>query len=173
MSKRDLFLAELKSHYDKEFELKNTLESKANYILAAAGIVVTLLFSFGSPIIEKLAQHSEVFLTARVLLITGISANVLAILCSVLAFRITLYKYAMPSDAFYDDKGNLNDEVIAEYSDGNDLDVFGDTMIETYLDCNRHNDAMNNEKTIKIKIAQWSFFTGIVIIPLIIVLIMK
>jgi hypothetical protein len=32
MSTIDLFLDELKSEYDKEFELKSSLENKANYL---------------------------------------------------------------------------------------------------------------------------------------------
>jgi len=37
MSTIDLFLDELKSEYNREFELKPSLENKANYILIAAG----------------------------------------------------------------------------------------------------------------------------------------
>ena len=36
MSTIDLFLDELKSEYDRGFELKSSLENKANYILIAA-----------------------------------------------------------------------------------------------------------------------------------------
>ena len=54
MSTIDLFLDELKSEYDKEFELKSSLENKANYILIAAGVTMSLLFSFGAVLVDKL-----------------------------------------------------------------------------------------------------------------------
>ena len=57
MSTIDLFLDELKSEYNREFELKSSLENKANYILIAAGITMCLLFSFGAVLIDKL--HSD------------------------------------------------------------------------------------------------------------------
>ena len=57
MSTIDLFLDELKSEYNREFELKSSLENKANYILIAAGITISLLFSFGAVLIDKL--HSD------------------------------------------------------------------------------------------------------------------
>jgi hypothetical protein len=148
VSKRQLFLNELKKQYDKEFELKNTQENKANYLLAASGIVVTLLFSYGSPIIAKLSQHSQLLLSADILLIISVSANVLTILFSVLAFKIQQYRYSMPSDAFYNDDGTLDDETIAQYRDGNDIDVFGDTMIDNYIRCNRSNGFTNKGKVL-------------------------
>ena len=60
MSTIDLFLDELKSEYNREFELfelKPSLENKANYILIAAGVTMSLLFSFGAVLIDKL--HSD------------------------------------------------------------------------------------------------------------------
>ncbi|HET9774608.1 MAG TPA: hypothetical protein VFP25_06450 [Nitrososphaeraceae archaeon] len=53
MSTIDLFLDELKSEYDKEFELKSSLENKANYILIVAGVTMSLLFSFGAVLVDK------------------------------------------------------------------------------------------------------------------------
>jgi len=46
-------LNELKIQYEKEFELKNSLENKANYLLVSSGIIAGLLFSFGATLLEK------------------------------------------------------------------------------------------------------------------------
>ena len=52
MSTIYLFLDELKSEYDREFELKSSLENKANYILIDAGVTMWLLFSFRAVLID-------------------------------------------------------------------------------------------------------------------------
>jgi len=44
----------LYGQYDKEFDLKNTLEGKVNYLLTIAGVVSTLLFGFGTFLIDNL-----------------------------------------------------------------------------------------------------------------------
>ena len=61
MTTIDLFLDELKSEYDREFELKSSLENKANYILIAAGVTLSLLFSFGSMMVGTLTSNYEYF----------------------------------------------------------------------------------------------------------------
>ena len=44
MESEDLFLRELKLEYDRQFEIKRDLESKANNIMTISGTVATLLF---------------------------------------------------------------------------------------------------------------------------------
>jgi hypothetical protein len=64
--------------------------------------------------------------------------------------------------------------VIAEYRDGagkNDIQsvtIFKESMIQNYLRCNLQNGQQNEKKSIIIEIAQWLFFAGVIIVPIII-----
>ena len=173
MTTIDLFLEELKSQYKQEFELKSTLENKANYLLIAAGVTMTLLFSFSPTIFTYVKPDYQYFHYVIIFLFIGILSNGLSVLFSVLAFAIKPYRYAMTHDIFFNKTGDFNYSKIKEYRDGEGKDkeesekIFKETIIETYLRCNRNNGKQNSTKAIKVQIAQWFFFSGMIFIPLI------
>jgi hypothetical protein len=166
LSSKDLFLQELKSQYDKEFDLKSTLEGKANYLLTIAGVVSTLLFGFGTFLIDNLNTNYPFLSHISTLIIAGVAINIVSILFSVLSFKIQPYRYVMPFDHFFYDDGTFNEKAIEEYRDEPNVDVFKDTIIETYLRCIKDNGLTNKGKAIKVKIAQWLFFAGVITIPI-------
>jgi len=168
LSSKDLFLEALKSQYDKEFELKDALEGKANNLLTIAGVVSTLLFGFGTFLISNLNADYQPLPYLSFLLVVGVVTNIISILFSVMSFKIQPYSYAMAYNNFYNEDGTFNEETIEEYRDEKDVNVFKETIIETYLRCIKHNDLMNNGKALTIKIAQWFFFAGALTIPLMI-----
>ena len=86
MSTIDLFLDELRSEYDKEFELKFSLENKANYILIAAGVTMSLLFSFGSVLVDKLNADYQYLTFVVVFLMIGVVTNGISVLFSITWF---------------------------------------------------------------------------------------
>jgi len=172
MSTNKLFLQELKDQYQKEFELKDALEGKANNLLTISGLVATLLFGFGSFLIDKLGSTYEFLIPVTILLIMGIVGNVVSIFWSVLAFKIRPYKYSMPYDHFFNKDGSFNEKHVEEYRDEKDVEVFTNTLVDTYLTCNRHNRLQNASKAFKIKIAQWFFFGSIIIVPIVIGLVL-
>ena len=167
MSSKDLFLQELKSQYDKEFDLKNTIESKANYLLTIAGVVSILLFGFGTFLIDNINTSYPPLPYISSLIILGVAINIVSILFSVLSFRIQPYRYVMPYDHFFNDDLSFNEKAIKEYRDA-DIGVFKDTIIETYLRSNKDNGLTNQDKAVKVQIAQWLFFAGVVTIPIVI-----
>jgi hypothetical protein len=123
MSTIDLFLEELKSQYKQEFELKSTLENKANYLLIAAGVTMSLLFTFGAQLTGSLNSNYEYVLVVVALLMLGVITNGISVLFSILGFSLKPYRYTLPYDAFFIKdplNGNLsfNDKVIEEYRDG-------------------------------------------------------
>jgi len=175
----DQFLGELKSQYKQEFELKSTLENKANYLLIAAGVTLSLLFSFGVELIGELNQNYEYLTIVIGFVMLGVITNGISILFSVLGFAPTLYRYTLPYNRFFikdptNNKFKFNDKMIAEYQDGvgenesESKEIFKESMVENYLRCNLQNGQQNERKAIIIKIAQWSFFAGAISIPLII-----
>jgi hypothetical protein len=179
MTTIDLFLDELKSEYDREFELKSSLENKANYILIAAGVTLSLLFSFGSMMVGTLTSNYEYLNLVIVSLMIGVVTNGISVLFSVLGFSIKHYGYPFPYHVFFkDDPSNnklvFNDEVIEQYRDGlgdtgpESIQIFKESVIENYLECNKENAIQNYNKATRIKIAQWFFFAGAISIPFIV-----
>jgi hypothetical protein len=118
MSTIDLFLEELKSHYKQEFELKSTLENKANYLLIAAGVTMTLLFSFGSTLIGNLNLNYQYLYYVISFLLLGIITNGISILFAVLAFTIKPYRFVFPHNIFFDKDGMFNTAIINDYKEG-------------------------------------------------------
>jgi hypothetical protein len=166
MTTNSLFLQELKEQYEKLFEITDALEGKANNLLTVAGLVATLLFGFGSFIVDKFDATYNMLTPVTILLMIGIVGNVISIFWSVMVFRIKDYLIAMDSKHFYDQNGNINEQKVEEYRDEQDENVFTDTLIDTYLKCNRHNGLRNDEKAVKIKYAFWSFLGSIVTAPI-------
>lgn len=179
MSTADLFLDELKAEYNLEFQLKSSLENKANYILIAAGVTISLLFSFGAILIEKLSSDYEYLLYVIVSLMIGVVTNGISVLFSVLGFSIKHYEFPFPYHIFFKEnpstkKLEFDDEVIKKFSDGigdsnpESLQLFNESVIKNYLECNKINAIHNSDKATKIKFAQWFFLGGAVCIPFII-----
>lgn len=178
MSTIDLFLEELKFQYKQEFELKSNLENKANYLLIAAGVTLSLLFTFGAQLIGKLGTNYEYFPIVIGFLMLSVITNGISILFSILGFSLKPYRYTLPYDAFFTKdpttkKMSFNDKVIEEYRDGlgktdtESTQIFKESIIENYLRCNRQNGLQNKSKAIIIKTAQWLFFAGAITIPFI------
>jgi|GEM_PF-462488 len=173
MSTIDLFPNELKSEYNKEFELKTTLENKANYLLIAAGVTMSLLFSFGAVLVDKINSDYQFLILVVLFLLISVVTNGISVLFSVLGFSIMPYRYTLPSHVFYNDDGTFIDEAIKQYRDGIGKDstesekIFKESIVEAYLRCNRQNAVQNKNKATKIKIAQWFFFAGAITIPFI------
>jgi hypothetical protein len=179
MSTIDLFLEELKSAYKQEFELKATLENKANYLLVASGVTMSLLFSFGVELIGKLNHDYEFLPFVIGFLMFSVIANGMSILLSILGFALTPYRFSLPYNVFFKkdqttNKFKFNNKVIEEFRDGKgetdneSITIFKETIIENYLRCNLQNGRQNNWKAIIIKTAQWLFFAGAISIPFII-----
>jgi hypothetical protein len=167
----DLFLEELKSQYKQEFELKSSLENRANYVLIAAGVTMSLLFTFGTGFIEKLTPQYYYFQFVIGFFLLSAITNSTSILFSVLGFLVRDYRFTMPYYVFFKKdpstkKVSFNNESIEEYTIGkgkNDkesIQIFRESMIENYLRCNRQNRIRNNSKATMIKIEQWLFFAG-------------
>ncbi len=158
------FLDELKTQYEKEFELKTTLETKANYNLVSAGVVVGLLFGFGATVLDGIDVVPNISLVLSSLLV-GIILFVASILFSVLALRIKVYYYASTHEHFYNEEGMLDEEVINEFRNM-DTDKFLDDRIHTYLRANKSNSVENDYKASKVNVAHWLFVFAIITVPI-------
>lgn len=168
MTTNVLFLQELKEQYGKEFELTQALEGKSSNLLTVSGLVATLLFGFGSFMVDKFDATYEMITPVTIFLMIGIIGNIISIFWSVMAFRIRDYQIAMHFDHFFNIDGSLNEQSVAEYRDEADVEVFTNTLVDTYLICNRHNGLENSAKANKIKYSFWSFMGSIITVPVVI-----
>jgi hypothetical protein len=161
---KEEFLNELKAQYEKEFELKNSLENKANYLLVASGVVAGLLFSFGANLSEEFSI-STYFVFIIVSLVVGTSLFVIAILCSAYALRIRPYRYATLHKIFYNSDGTFNEDNKADYKEM-EKEEFLKNRIDEYLRSNKQNYEENEYKASRIKIAFRLFFSGMATVPI-------
>ncbi|MDP9305326.1 MAG: hypothetical protein M3O68_03160, partial [Thermoproteota archaeon] len=141
----------------------NSLETKANYLLASSGIIVGLLFGFGATLLEKFIQIPNLSSVICLLLI-GIALFVVTILLSSYALRIKAYRYTTLHINFYNADGTFDEEFKNRYKEMNPND-FLDDRINEYLMANKQNFEENEYKASKIKFAQILFFIGMITIP--------
>jgi hypothetical protein len=75
---REMFVEELKKSYDKVWDVKATLESKANNIMTISGAVAALLFGFGALFLKNLHTDYQFFFLFVGLMVAGLLAGVAA-----------------------------------------------------------------------------------------------
>lgn len=173
MSGRELFYQEMKEHYNNQFEIKNTLESKANNMVTISGTVATLLFGFGTFLLDKLvALKYPLIAPIRAVLAIGIIANIISIVLSLRSSRTQTWSLTVNyGDFFHDDgKGDFDQSAVDEYAYMTD-EEYQTEMTELYFDCIRDNVATNNKKGSYIEYSQALFLGGILTVPLVILIV--
>jgi len=159
MSSKDLFLEEIKSQNNKDFDLKNSLDTKSNYLIPISGIVISLIFGFGITFLEKIDIKYELFWAFQMFLIITLVLHLSSLFCAILSFRIRDYRYAFLYYSFYD-KEKMLESKIDEYTEA-DEDDFKNMILREYLKCNYQNSINNQNKTKWIKISQYSLLVGL------------
>jgi hypothetical protein len=160
------FLEELKKQYDRVFEIKKDLESKANNIMTVSGTVGTLLFGFGVFLVDKLGHTYALIIPISILLIVGIAADIVALSLSARAFGIMQYRFAIVAESFYKN-GRLNSTEIDDYRKMQ-KEEFYETMIWEYIKCINENFGNNNSRAALIVPSQWFLMVSVLIIPIVI-----
>src|SRR5215212_6305139 len=108
-----LMLEELRLEFEREMDLKKTLEGKATSMITIAGIIVTLLFgftTFSSSFLDNIIQSFSIPLVYFILILIGVIGCIGSIGISL--WSIKLRPYAIPStlEHFFDKKGKRNEE---------------------------------------------------------------
>lgn len=107
------FLQQLKDQYKMIFDIKTSLENKANNIISISGTVAALLFGFGIFLIDKLGPTYQLTSYVSFILIVSIGGSVLAILLSIWSFKIQPYSYVFQPKIFFNTDGTHTDQVAA------------------------------------------------------------
>lgn len=158
-------LEALKEHYKLEFDIKQTLENKANNMTTVSGTVTALLFGFGQLFITILVQEKYHWLSEITsILLIGCLAGLAAIVSSVLGFRIQDYSYVIGRTAISRPSIATNITNTAfRVGAGNET-----ASIKAYQDCIKVNEQKNNSKGSLIEAAQWAFCVSIGMIALLV-----
>lgn len=154
----EVILQELKDSYSRQWDLKENHERKATSIITTSGILISLLFGFTGFVHTSdsvMLQNNY----AIGFLVGSIAANVLAVLFSIIGFRLKNYQF-MYTDI--DNSAIMRDLVRRK------IDIICD-LLGDYNASIKHNACQNNSKLKWIKAASWCLFAGIVAIPFLLI----
>jgi hypothetical protein len=152
----ELVLQEIKSAYEREWNRKESFESKTNHTITISGTIATLLFGFTTFLFTSLSHENDFFNVIMITLVGSVSSSIVSILLSILASRIQNYAYAIH---------NID---LKEYKDSTKY-IVTNSFINDYYSALQLNANQNDKKAKWIKYAQWVLFFSIfiVLIPLI------
>jgi hypothetical protein len=145
------FLNELKFQYEKDLELKNTLDSKASNMSTISGSIVTISLLIATFLISKITSDLYVGISVGILAI-GILFAALAIIDFLRSYSVRRYRYAMGHEAFFDEQG-YKKEVAKRFITAN-KQTFAELLAREYLESIKHNMKANENKANIIKEAQ-------------------
>jgi hypothetical protein len=150
-------LKTLEANYQVEFDIKKTLEEKANNITTISGVVATLLFGFGQLFVSKLAElHYPWLPYVTFIVMFGCLTGLAAIVFSVAAFRVEKYHYVIggkskPRPSITTDISHTEFEIREKDED----------LIQAYIDSINENEKKNNSKSNWVLAAQSAFILSI------------
>jgi hypothetical protein len=169
----DDFLRELKDEYDELIEDKQSLNQKSTLLITTAGLFIPLLFGFNTFLIEKIDKSYELIILIELLLASIFFINIISIYLSSKAFLEGRYRIPFHHSTFYTEDGEFNKESIELFKNAKE-DEFNDTMIHSYLRCNKENFKVNERRGKKILVSQYLFLLSLVFVFLIVlVLVIK
>jgi hypothetical protein len=164
------FFEELQLQLNREYDLKDKYDSKANTLMTIEGTMATLLFGFG---VIFFGQLDDNYIFLKYLMITFVGSVILIIISITLCIFSHLlrdYWYPMGADDLYEN-GKPKEDVIAKFRTCNKKSFY-DRMVKEYLVCINKNSKSNLVKSKFLVWSHWVFFFGVsLIIPLTIFLI--
>lgn len=100
------FLAELKSQFDKDIDLRKTLDNKANSMITVISGITTLLIAIGTFLISRIVEKNIVYDRSIGILAWGVVLATVSIFYFIQSYSLRSYKYAVGHEYFFDEKGN-------------------------------------------------------------------
>jgi hypothetical protein len=162
----DSFREELKAEYEKDFELKERLDNKANNIVTMAGLVAAIFAGFITFVLEDaVAPNFWLLIASIIALLVELYFLVKTIQSSITSTKVANYQHVFLWSHFINDKDELNHMRINEWKQAT-RKQFNDTLIQDYLKCSRRNHELNEKKASDIEKAQKYFFRAIAVIPI-------
>jgi hypothetical protein len=157
------FLNELKSQFDRDIDIRNSLESKSTQLITMSSTIVTILVSIGAFLISKISANPDlqntyplvypsIFLVSLGILVSGIVLATICIYFLTKSAAIRKYKYPMGHENFFENDNY--DEKEADKFRKYPTEVFNKHMVKEYLQSIKTNSESISEKSGLIKKGQ-------------------
>lgn len=154
----------MRSLYEKEWDTKKTLESKANNIVAIAGTTVTLLFGFST--FAKDFLMPSIYFPLYIIMASAISSAI-SIVISIFAIKTQFYYRPFSADIFKSES-KIDQTKIEELKKKNDNELVSD-IITNYIKALDKNRQENNKKVKRVMGATVFLISSIVLITIAII----
>jgi hypothetical protein len=159
----DDFLGALRFQYEKELELRNSLDSKANNMLTVCGSIITIAIAIATFLVSRIFPSIFVII-GLIALGAGIFCAAQAMSSFIKSYSLRSYRFAMGDEVFFDKKtGEYNKEQTMQFLNTK-KEVFAGHMAKEYLESIRQNKTRNQEKGDMIKNGQKSLRLSILVI---------
>lgn len=152
-------LEQVEKGYLRQENLKNTLEEKANRIIATSGIITTLIFAF----INLASSNATLENTDKIqslLIIMSVVTSISAIILSIITLRVK--KHAFVFGHNQQSSQSIND-MVNEYRRVSTNQLIDD-LIDTYVIGIEINSNQNMKKAAFVKIAEFALLSSILLI---------
>src|SRR5438093_2138904 len=105
MSTAEALLGKLKNQFDREIDLKKSLDNKINSLITIAGSIITLNIAIGTFLISKLQwADSNYYYYPIILEAIGIGFSLVSMYFFISKFGVKTYTYPFGHEQFYDGK---------------------------------------------------------------------
>lgn len=143
---KNSFLNELKVQFDREVDLRKSLDTKANSMITLATTLITINLAIAGFLITKITDNFLIYYISIGIFSLVIFFSVNAIWRLVKVYEIKEYDYPMGYRFFFD--GDKFDDSSIDGVRNITGSQFNDRMFKGYLRSIRNHDRLNKEKAI-------------------------
>jgi hypothetical protein len=147
------FLAELISQFDKDIDLRKTLDNKANTMITVISGITILLIAIGTFLISRIAEKNIVYDISIGILAWGVVLATVSIWYFIQSYSLRSYKYAVGHEYFFDEEGNYKKELVQTMREL-PKKQFNDLLYKGYLESIKTSATLNEDKAIGISKGQ-------------------
>lgn len=161
------FLGELKSQFERDIDLRKTLDSKTNTMITMSSSIVTILIAIGTFLISKIEPKDGFYYYLAIgIFALGVTLATLCIILLTTSYFLRSYTYPMGHEKFFDN-GTYKKEKADKYIHAS-KEKFTDLMIQEYLVSIKTYAEMNSKRAETIKKGQKFLIPAIISIAVLV-----
>ena len=160
------FLNELKSQFEREIDLRETLDSKAHTMMTLASGTITVNIALGTFLLTRIADTGIYLFISIVILGAGLGFGIVSILKLIRSYGLRDYHYPMGHEHFYEN-GKYDAEMVQQVKDMKE-EEFNDRLFSGYLDCIKHSTEQYKSKGDGVKMGQLFLVSTLVAIAVLV-----
>jgi hypothetical protein len=150
---KNLLINELKFQYDREIDLKKSIDSKINSFITTSSSITTLNVAIGVFFLSKIENTTNFYYYIPIILLGCVTLfAIVSILRFTSIYGIRMYKYPFGHQHFFENNVYSWEKVnkIKDFQE----DDFKLMMIKNYIESIKTFDEINEERTNKVKKGQ-------------------